>query len=85
VWQWGKGGCHRWGKTWVGHGRMNSPLARYASANHEPDPAAARRAAKAAWHEHGLILINPTWLPGWADRRQAELLAEKLHGKRKAI
>jgi hypothetical protein len=50
---------------------------------HDPDPAAARRAARAAWHEHGIILINPSWLNGWADRKQAEILAEKLYGKRK--
>lgn len=62
---------------------MNSPLARYASVNHEPDPAAARRAARAAWQDHGLILINLSWLQSWADRKQAEMLAEKLHGKRK--
>ncbi|MBB4858277.1 hypothetical protein HNO88_001596 [Novosphingobium chloroacetimidivorans] len=49
----------------------------------EPDPAKARRAAREAWLTHGLILINPEWLNGWADRRQAELLAEKCHGKRK--
>lgn len=62
---------------------IRSPLGRFASLGHEPDPAAARRAAYAAWQEHGLILINPDWLNGWADRKQAEILAEKLYGKRK--
>jgi hypothetical protein len=62
---------------------LRSPLARHAHLSHEPDPAAARRAARDAWHKHGLILINPEWLPGWADRKQAEILAEKLHGRRK--
>ncbi len=62
---------------------MRSPLARFATLGHEPDPANARRAAREAWHQHGLILINPDWLQGWGDKRQAELLAEKLHGKRK--
>jgi hypothetical protein len=61
-----------------------SPLAPYAPLGREPDPAAARREARAAWHRDGLILINPAWLPGWADRKQAELLAEKLFGRRKS-
>ena len=60
-----------------------SSLARFARLGHEPDPAHARRAARLAWQDHGLILINPEWLASWADRKQAELLAEKLHGKRK--
>ncbi len=59
-----------------------SNLARYAHLSREPDPAHARSAAKAAWHQHGLVLINLDWL-GWADRKQAEMLAEKLHGARK--
>lgn len=61
-----------------------SSLASTAGALREPDPAKARRAARDAWHRDGLILINLAWLNGWADRKQAELLAEKLHGKRKA-
>lgn len=59
-----------------------STLAPFARLGHEPDPAAARIAARQAWREHGLILINPSWLPSWADRKQAEILAEKIHGKR---
>jgi len=67
---------------------MTSPrssLASIASRCREPDPAAARRAARAAWHDSGIILINPAWLPGWADRKTVELMAEKLHGKRKDV
>lgn len=63
---------------------VRSSLAGIAATCREPDPKAARRAARAAWHSSGLILINPVWLQGWADRKQAELLAEKLFGKRKA-
>lgn len=59
-------------------------MASVAARCREPDPAAARRAARAAWHDAGLILINPDWLTGWADKKQAELLAEKMFGKRKA-
>jgi hypothetical protein len=61
---------------------MKSALSRFAALGHEPDPANARRAARDAWHDHGIVLINPKWLQSWADRKQAELLAEKLHGKR---
>ena len=62
---------------------IRSSLAGFAALGRQPDPAAARRAARAAWHDAGLILINTEWLNGWADRKQAELLAEKIHGKRK--
>ncbi len=62
---------------------MRSTLAPFAVTNHDPDPAKARLEARAAWHRDGLILINPAWLNSWADRRQAELLAEKCHGRRK--
>lgn len=60
-----------------------SSLAGLAAGCREPDPAKARKEARAAWHRDGLILINTQWLQGWADRKQAELLAEKLFGKRK--
>jgi hypothetical protein len=50
----------------------------------EPDPGAARRAAREAWHRQGLVLINPEWLAAWTDRKQLELLAEKVHGPRQA-
>jgi hypothetical protein len=46
-------------------------------------PSEVRAEAAGAWHRHGIILINPEWLNSWADRKQAELLAEKLFGKRK--
>lgn len=62
---------------------VRSSLAGIAGSCREPDPRAARRAAREAWQEAGLILINPEWLSSWTDRKQAELLAEKLHGKRK--
>lgn len=61
---------------------MRSTLAPYAAAMREPDPNAARRAAREAWHATGLVLINPEWLHGWTDRKQLELLAEKVHGPR---
>lgn len=60
-----------------------SPLAPYAANMRSPDPAAARREARKAYHDNGLILINPDWLNSWADRKQLEILADKVHGKRK--
>jgi hypothetical protein len=62
---------------------MRSSLASVAASCRDPDPAAARREARAAWHRDGLILINPVWLNSWADRKQAEILAEKLFGRRR--
>lgn len=62
---------------------MRSSLETFAGACREPDPEQARREAKAAWHRDGLILINLGWLSSWADRKHAELLAEKCHGRRR--
>lgn len=61
---------------------LRSTLAPYAHLSREPDPHAAREAARQAWQNAGLILINPAWLGEW-DRQQALILAEKLHGKRR--
>lgn len=63
---------------------MATPLSRTSTLAHEPDDANARKAARDAWHKHGIVLINPKWLSGWADRKQLEIQAEKLFGKRKA-
>lgn len=46
-------------------------------------PSLAKAACARVWHETGLIVINPEMLTSWTDRKQAELLAEKLYGKRK--
>jgi hypothetical protein len=62
---------------------MRSSLGPVAALGRDPDPAKARAAAREAWLRHGLILINPDWLASWTDRKQAELLAEQLHGRRR--
>lgn len=66
--------------------RYRSPLAPHAASMRDPDPANARKAAREAWQNTGLVLINPDWLPdwlpGWGDRQQLIILAEKVHGKR---
>jgi hypothetical protein len=59
-------------------------LSRFAPLAREPDPLAPRRLAKRAWHDRAkIIAIDPDWLSSWADRKQLEILAEKVHGPRK--
>jgi hypothetical protein len=62
---------------------IRSTLARHIGAMRDPDPAAARRAARAAYHETGLILINPDWLTSWVDQQALRNIADQVHGKRK--
>ena len=62
---------------------LRSSLSPLAPLARDADPAKARAAAREAWLRHGLILINPDWLTSWTDRKQAELLAELLHGRRR--
>jgi len=60
-----------------------SSLRRFAHLAREPQPETARRACAQAWHEAGIVCINPQWLQGWADRKQLELLAEQVFGPRR--
>lgn len=60
-----------------------STLAKFAHMSREPQPADARKAARDAYHKTGLVLINPDWLQSYLDRKQLEILAEKVHGRRK--
>lgn len=61
------------------------PLGTYAATQHEPDPDKALEAARAAYEESGgkIVLINMDWLPGWALKKQLDLLAVKAFGLRK--
>lgn len=63
--------------------RLRSSLAPHVGRRDSPCPEQARRAARAAYHEHGIVLINPDWLAGWADRQQLTILADKVHGPRR--
>lgn len=45
-------------------------------------PAEIRAEAAKAYHQTGLVLINPEWLASWADRKTLELMADKLFGRR---
>ena len=57
-------------------------LTRHAPAMRDPDPAAARRAAREAYLASGgeVVLINMAWLQTWTDRKQLDLLAAKALG-----
>jgi hypothetical protein len=60
-----------------------SPLATYAASMRDPDPAAARKLAKDAFHSTGFIVLDPKWIQGWGDRVLVIKIAEKVHGKQK--
>ena len=63
---------------------MKSSLERFAHLFHEPHDVHARAAAREAWVNGGIVLINPEWL-GWAERQQVINIADKLHGKRRPV
>lgn len=63
---------------------LRSPLAAVIGPSREPDPAAARRAARDAWLGHGIVLINPEWLDSPDQRSVLVGLAEAVHGMRAA-
>lgn len=62
---------------------LRSSLARHAGTMRDPEVANARSAARAAYHDSGLVLINPDWLASWVDRQALIVLADKVHGKRR--
>ena len=64
---------------------VRSSLSRFAHLGREPDADEGWRVAKAAWHTHGLLLVNPAEAEkrhGWVAGREAKNLGEKLYGKR---
>lgn len=60
-----------------------SALSPFAPLMRDADPEAARRMARQAWQNAGLIVLSADWLGSWADQKQAEQLAERVHGKRR--
>lgn len=62
---------------------VRSPLSPFASLWHDPDPEKARRLAAAIWREEGVLLLNPSWAKGWAERQEIINLGDRLHGKRR--
>lgn len=61
-----------------------SSLAQHVGRTGEPDPSAARRLARDAWHQRGFVAIDPGWLGCDADRGVLAGLAAKVHGPRSA-
>ena len=59
--------------------RSRTSLTGYSSMMREPDPEEAKRAARAAYAESKgkIMLIHSDWLKGWADKKQADILASK--------
>lgn len=62
---------------------MQSTLARHAASMRDPDPAAARRLARQAFHDTGFIVLDPAWVQSWGDRELVKAIAAKVHGKPK--
>lgn len=63
-----------------------SQLAKYAHLSRQPDPTQAFELARQAWHDHGIVCINPVDQRdkiGWVAARIARNLGEQCFGKRK--
>lgn len=61
--------------------RGRSTLTRFAPLMRDPDPQGPRRAAKALWHEKGIITV----FPGDCEKLDMEYfqaVAERLYGRR---
>lgn len=61
---------------------MQSSLSRHVESGPKT-PAEVKEECRKAWHRDGLICLRSEWFNSWADRKQAELLAEKQFGKRR--
>lgn len=42
-----------------------------------------RAECRRAWHANGIALLKADWFTAWSDKKQLELLAEKVFGKRR--
>lgn len=62
---------------------LRSSLAAHITSGDGDAAERARKVAKECYHETGIVLINPDWLPGWLERQQLIMLAEKVHGARR--
>lgn len=61
--------------------RGRTSLTPFAASMRDPDPDGARRAAKRAWLDHGIVVIMPGDCQG-LDRQFIEAVANRLHGRR---
>ena len=63
-------------------GGFRSSLAAYAPNFRESDPALGRAAGAKAWHEMGLLVVNPDHVRDLGTALQVQAFAEELYGKR---
>lgn len=64
-------------------GGYRSSLAAYAPNFREADPALGRAAGAKAWHELGLLVVNPDHVRDLGTALRVQAFAEELYGKRK--
>ncbi len=62
--------------------RSRTSLSPYAASMRDADPDGPARAAKAAWTDHGILVVLPGQLHG-LDKQFVEALGNRLWGKRK--
>lgn len=62
--------------------RSKTSLTHMAHMMRDPDPDAIKKIGAKLWHDFGLVCLNPKNFHSFVDEKQAELLAEKLYGKR---
>ncbi|QZP06811.1 hypothetical protein [Caenibius sp. WL] len=60
---------------------FRSSLGRFAASMRDPDPAGKFRAARALWHEMGIIVVFPGDVHG-LDKEWTEAFANKHYGRR---
>lgn len=61
---------------------FRSPLGTYAPQMREADPALGRAAGAKAWHELGLLVVNPDHVRDLGTALRVQAFAEELYGKR---
>lgn len=68
----------------MSQGLSRTSLTRHAHAMRDADPQGAMKAAKTAWHQHGMIVVFPEQLKsmGSLERQLFEAVANKQYGQR---
>lgn len=62
---------------------FRSSLSSYAPSFRETDPSLGRAAGAKAWHELGLLVVNPDHVRDLGTALRVQAFAEELYGKRK--
>jgi hypothetical protein len=66
--------------------KVRSSLSNLKPVWRDPDPEAAFKRCKEAWHATGIVCLNPDEIEktlGWARAQEARNLGEALYGKRR--